>query len=49
MGNNGKTVPVTGAGGFIGSLLVETLVAAGYRVRAFVRYTGRPRRSARTC
>ncbi|MFQ3633687.1 GDP-mannose 4,6-dehydratase [Roseiflexus sp.] len=32
---------VTGAGGFIGSHLVETLAARGYRVRAFVRYNGR--------
>jgi NAD dependent epimerase/dehydratase len=30
---------VTGAGGFIGSHLVETLLAGGARVRAFVRYT----------
>jgi NAD dependent epimerase/dehydratase len=30
---------VTGAGGFIGSHLVETLLASGTRVRAFVRYT----------
>ncbi len=34
-----KTVLVTGAGGFIGSHLVERLVAEGHRVRAFVRYT----------
>jgi len=33
------TVLVTGAGGFIGSHLVDHLVRAGYRVRAFVRYT----------
>jgi dTDP-glucose 4,6-dehydratase len=32
---------VTGAGGFIGSHLVEALVAAGTRVRAFVRYNSR--------
>jgi len=32
---------VTGAGGFIGSHLVERLVAGGTRVRAFVRYTSR--------
>lgn len=30
---------VTGAGGFIGSHLVETLLERGVRVRAFVRYT----------
>ena len=32
---------VTGAGGFIGSHVVEGLVAAGARVRAFVRYDSR--------
>jgi len=32
---------VTGAGGFIGSHLVETLVASGAQVRAFVRYNSR--------
>jgi dTDP-glucose 4,6-dehydratase len=36
-----KTVLVTGAGGFIGSHLVETLVAEGANVRAFVRYNSR--------
>ena len=36
-----EPVLVTGAGGFIGSHLVEALVAAGSRVRAFVRYNGR--------
>lgn len=36
-----KTVLVTGAGGFIGSHLVERLVAEGATVRAFVRYTSR--------
>lgn len=30
---------VTGAGGFIGSHLVESLMEKGYHVRAFVRYT----------
>ncbi|MEE9276012.1 MAG: SDR family NAD(P)-dependent oxidoreductase [bacterium] len=41
MDRNGKPVLVTGAGGFIGSHLVESLVEAGRRVRAFVRYTAR--------
>jgi NAD dependent epimerase/dehydratase len=36
-----KKVLVTGAGGFIGSHLVETLLARGAAVRAFVRYNGR--------
>ena len=35
----GKLAVVTGAGGFIGSHLVETLVARGARVRALVRYS----------
>ena len=34
-------VLVTGSTGFIGSHLVEILVAAGYEVRAMVRYTAR--------
>jgi dTDP-glucose 4,6-dehydratase len=36
-----KPVLVTGAGGFIGSHLVEALLAMGASVRAFVRYTSR--------
>jgi NAD dependent epimerase/dehydratase len=37
----GRPVLVTGAGGFIGSHLVELLVWAGADVRAFVRYNSR--------
>ena len=38
---NDRPVFVTGAGGFIASHLVETLVSQGARVRAFVRYNSR--------
>ena len=37
----GRTVLVTGAGGFIGSHLVEALLARGASVRAFVHYNSR--------
>src|SRR5438445_8073949 len=36
--SNARVVVVTGAGGFIGSHLVEALVAEGSRVRALVHY-----------
>jgi dTDP-glucose 4,6-dehydratase len=42
----GKTVVVTGAGGFIGSHVVERLVAEGATVRAMLRYTSRGQRGA---
>jgi NAD dependent epimerase/dehydratase len=38
---NGRRVLVTGAAGFIGSHLTESLVHAGASVRAFVRYNSR--------
>jgi NAD dependent epimerase/dehydratase len=37
----GKKIVVTGAGGFIGSHLVEELLVRGADVRAFVKYNGR--------
>lgn len=37
-----RTAVVTGAGGFIGSHLVERLVADGWRVRALIRYHSSP-------
>jgi len=33
-----KTILITGAGGFIGSHLTETLIRQGYKVRAFTHY-----------
>ena len=38
---NGKSVLVTGAGGFVGSHLVEALVQTGAKVKAFVHYNSR--------
>ncbi|HEX2217200.1 MAG TPA: NAD-dependent epimerase/dehydratase family protein, partial [Gemmatimonadales bacterium] len=43
-GLSGETVLVTGAGGFIGSALVERLVARGARVRALAAAPGQPTR-----
>ncbi len=43
-----KTVVVTGAGGFIGSALVERLVSEGAHVRAMLRYTSRAGRGCLT-
>ncbi len=40
----GKTVVVTGSGGFIGSHVVERLVREGASVRAMLRYTSRGQR-----
>jgi NAD dependent epimerase/dehydratase len=40
----GRKVIVTGAGGFIGSHLVEALIEQGAQVRAMLRYTSRPDR-----
>jgi len=39
----GRRALVTGAGGFVGSHLVERLLGDGYQVRGFVRYTSTPR------
>jgi NAD dependent epimerase/dehydratase len=41
----GRAVLVTGAGGFIGSHLVDRLVREGARVRALLRYTSRNERA----
>jgi len=36
-----KTILITGAGGFIGSHLLEKCVESGYKVKAFIRYNSR--------
>jgi len=36
-----KKILVTGAGGFVGSHLVETLLLKGYKIKCFVRYNSR--------
>ncbi len=41
----GRSVLVTGAGGFIGSHLCETLIEAGAQVTAMIHYDSRPNRS----